>query len=385
MSCSRIEEVCGLLARWVRRGRSVVLSDSTFTAVGYRDVARSPDGQSWQLLSDVAAGSLQDVAYGGGILVAVGNDGEILTSPDGDTWTTHPSGTDAHLTEVLWDGSRFVVFGGLWVGSGTVEGKVLFSPNGVDWEVVGLAVDKYVWKAIFTGAEYVVVAQDEILVSTDAVHWQTTHTMESEGYLAGIAWNGDVYVAVGGKDYGYPWSYDTEAVVLASSDARSWTWFRPFGGSLLAVKWDGDAFVAVGRGASILRATCVGLLAELAPRETTMAPGETRELRLTISHALGDEVRVDVVAANPEMVEVPGFVTIPAGSQQTTVPVSALSIGDRTVVSAFLPGTIGGGVAEAGVAVVHGSPIPMLSFSARLMLAAALGTLGTLVLWRRVG
>src|SRR5690606_33448874 len=57
--------------------------------------------------------------------VAVGNNGTILTSPDGTTWTSRNSGTTLNLRDVAYDGN-------LWVAVGW-DGTILTSPNGVTW------------------------------------------------------------------------------------------------------------------------------------------------------------------------------------------------------------------------------------------------------------
>ena len=66
--------------------------------------------------------SLYGVAYGNSTFVAVGNEGKILTSPDGVTWTTRTSGTDNYLKGVAYGNSTFVAVGesGIILQSGSV-------------------------------------------------------------------------------------------------------------------------------------------------------------------------------------------------------------------------------------------------------------------------
>jgi hypothetical protein len=51
------------------------------------------------------------VTYGNGLFVAVGEDGTILTSPDGVTWTQRTSGTSNWLNGVAYGNGLFVAVG----------------------------------------------------------------------------------------------------------------------------------------------------------------------------------------------------------------------------------------------------------------------------------
>jgi hypothetical protein len=51
------------------------------------------------------------VTYGNGLFVAVGEDGAILTSPDGVNWTRRTSGTRNGLESVTYGNGLFVAVG----------------------------------------------------------------------------------------------------------------------------------------------------------------------------------------------------------------------------------------------------------------------------------
>ena len=59
------------------------------------------------------------MTYGNGRFVAVGEDGTILTSPDGVSWTRRTSGTSNRLEGVAYGNGLFVAVGG---------GTILTSP-----------------------------------------------------------------------------------------------------------------------------------------------------------------------------------------------------------------------------------------------------------------
>lgn len=70
-------------------------------------------GQSkWDLIDPLPqVNTLNSVIYGNSLFVAVGNNGMILTSPDGTTWTIKNSGTTYLLSSVTYGNGQFVAVG----------------------------------------------------------------------------------------------------------------------------------------------------------------------------------------------------------------------------------------------------------------------------------
>ena len=119
--------------------RGVVWSGSKFVAVGYGNtVLRSPDGFAWTLLNPGSVGdAFHSIAWTGSQFVAVGYDTTTaanvhpLTSPDGITWTrrnlatTNTSINTVSLNDIAWLGNQLVAVG--W------GGWILSSPDGLTW------------------------------------------------------------------------------------------------------------------------------------------------------------------------------------------------------------------------------------------------------------
>jgi hypothetical protein len=82
-------------------------------------------GTTWTLRS--TGKQLNGVAYGNNTFVVVGENGIILTSSDGMSWTVRNSGANAPLYSVTYGNGLFVAVG--W------PGLILTSPDGVNWTV----------------------------------------------------------------------------------------------------------------------------------------------------------------------------------------------------------------------------------------------------------
>jgi hypothetical protein len=74
-------------------------------------ILTSPDGVSWTQQTSGTSNSLGGVTYGDGLFVAVGERGTILTSPDGVNWTAQASPTSNDLYGVAYGNGTFVAVG----------------------------------------------------------------------------------------------------------------------------------------------------------------------------------------------------------------------------------------------------------------------------------
>ena len=191
-----------------------------------------PDPDPGWRVARKGIGNLHSVAWGGGSYVAVGEGGEIWTSPDGLSWSDRtPDAVSRDLRAVLWDGERFVVAG---LGASGVE--VLTSPDGRAWTPAAAAPfasspAAFAWN----GRVHVAVGPGgQVLVSADAVEWKAQASGVTTD-LRGLAWGAGTFVAVG-----------AERTLLTSPDGVQWTSRRVPRASLdlHAITWTGARFVA---------------------------------------------------------------------------------------------------------------------------------------------
>ena len=149
---------------------SVAFGSGTYVAVGTDGtIVRSTDGERWQeAVDNPASSTLWDVAWGGGWFVAVGFD-TIVRSVDGDRWVEASDAWASDLPKlfgVASDGNRFVAVG--------LSGEIVFSADGDRWSHVGdSATEAYLSGVAWGGGYFVAVgAQGTVLRSSDGDRWE---------------------------------------------------------------------------------------------------------------------------------------------------------------------------------------------------------------------
>ncbi|MEO6996394.1 MAG: immunoglobulin domain-containing protein [Lacunisphaera sp.] len=153
---------------------------------------------SWQWASPTPTGNhIVSFVYGGGQFVGVGNFGEIVTSPDGATWTARESGIYDPLNQVAYDGTRFVAVGGA---------TNLTSTDGVVWTKL---TPTATMGAIAAGNNrFVATTTNGFLTCTDGTNWTQINTSSSPGK---ICFTNGIFVAI-----------DATGHALSSPDGLSW-------------------------------------------------------------------------------------------------------------------------------------------------------------------
>src|SRR5436189_4668027 len=82
----------------------VFVSSALFLGSGARGFGQS----HWEVKPSNASASLNAVVFGNGLFVAVGDNGVVVTSPDGEQWTPRVSGTMDRLPAIAFGNGRFV-------------------------------------------------------------------------------------------------------------------------------------------------------------------------------------------------------------------------------------------------------------------------------------
>ena len=95
---------------------------STYYTVGV-GIYSSTDLLNWDYISP---GLFFGIAFNESLLVAVGSNGGIFTSPDGILWEPQVSNTTESLRAIEWNGTHFVAVGG--------NGIIVTSADGLSWD-----------------------------------------------------------------------------------------------------------------------------------------------------------------------------------------------------------------------------------------------------------
>jgi hypothetical protein len=262
----------------------VVFTGSLFVAVGTR-IFTSPDAVTWTERPAPRAVNLRGVAWTGTQLVAVGEEGVVLTSGDGSTWversippvlspllggvaasasrivavgeqqdaqgqadvlvlsstdgvtwTAAPTIPGGFLGGVTWSGTQFVAVGAS-MGSSLSAPMSVTSPDGLAWTVHRLdpAVGSFFRNVVHGGSVYVAGGYPANASSPDGIAWQATPGA-FDGY--GLAWNGNRFLSCG-----YVYCHvSTDGVTWDQAPAT-----LPGSGTLvLGLTWGNDRWVGVG-------------------------------------------------------------------------------------------------------------------------------------------
>ena len=143
------------------------------------------------------------VAYGNSLFVAVGNNGTILTSADGNSWTQQhlpyspPSLNTVMLNSVAFGDSKFIAVG---------DKTILTSSDGVNWNPINYVtfegnpayyIQSWLTSVTYSNNTFIILGKSgTIITSPDGVNW-TEQDVNSASQLNGIASGNNTFVAVG--------------------------------------------------------------------------------------------------------------------------------------------------------------------------------------------
>jgi hypothetical protein len=217
---------------------AVAQHDNILVAVGSSHtgalVLFSSTGDAWTpaSLPNGAGNGLYDVTFAAGLFVAVGQNGALLTSPDGVSWTLKDVGVTADLRSVRYDGTRFLAVGG--------DHTVLTSRDGVAWTMLGGRPSiTALWDVAYADGRFVAVGElAGIWWSTDGASWTAASGQPADAYLGfyGVTYGAAGWVAVGDEQAAS--SVDGVHWTFGSSEQLGDVTYGPIGGV--------DRYVALG-------------------------------------------------------------------------------------------------------------------------------------------
>lgn len=180
--------------------------------------------------------SLRAAASNGSNIVVVGDNGTIITSPDGVTWTVRVNAIDCgiiacSLRTVNWNGSQFLTAGD--------NLYVLRSYDGNTWDELHKGGILSYFSLIWTGSQYVAGASGGWLATSPDGGTFTGGSAPSDIYY-GLAYNGSTIITASQQN------------IRASTDGVNWTAQLPVGGGFrYSAAWSGTQFMVVGAAGAV--------------------------------------------------------------------------------------------------------------------------------------
>ena len=219
---------------------STTYGNDTFVAVGDNGaIITSPDGVTWTSQISGYPNNLYGITYGNNIFVAVG-EGNTLTSPDGVTWTPQAAGAFTNFFAITYGNNTFVKVGG--------NGTILTSPDTVTWTLRSSGTNQNLNGVTYGNDTFVAVGYNgTITTSPDGVTW-TPQASGTDYQLSGITYGNSSFVVSGGS-----------GKIFTSPDGISWI-YRVTGviKSLNDITYGCNTFVTVGQTGTILQSDPLG-------------------------------------------------------------------------------------------------------------------------------
>lgn len=160
---------------------------------------------------------LHGVCFGEEEFVAVGANGTVMTSPDGEAWLNQESGTRITLHGVAHASGRFVAVGEL--------GLILYSDDARSWQRADSPWFYHLHAVTWGDGLFVAVGEDSaILTSPDGMTW----TLRGAGSLPlnSVSHGNGVFLAGGGKVTDFtinPPQGISPQILLRSNDGLEWS------------------------------------------------------------------------------------------------------------------------------------------------------------------
>jgi len=226
-----------------RELRQIVGGESRFLATGNGVVGMSLDGYVWSIEEQPTESRVYGLTWGGEGYLAVGEDGFMMTSPEGSDWT--------QLSEKSFDHSGTWEIDELAMGGSTIIGVgagIIRSRRGIEWVWRPSPGDVGPRSVIWTGSDFWAAGENGVIRSRDGILWSQA-LVDHELRLYDIVWNGSLFVVVGWN----PSIGDGRKLILTSPDGLHWLyqWFEQED-HFFTVGWTGSRFAVAGSGPQYL-------------------------------------------------------------------------------------------------------------------------------------
>lgn len=135
-------------------------------AVGYNGyISSSSDGENWSVPTQSVSNHLRTIVYGNGKFVAMGDYGTSITSTDGINWTTRQLAGNAAASwnAVTYGNGRFVAVGTSW--------RSISSIDGINWTDTPSNETTNFNSIGYDGNVFLAMKYKDRMTSTDGINW----------------------------------------------------------------------------------------------------------------------------------------------------------------------------------------------------------------------
>jgi len=171
---------------------AIAYGEGLFVLVGYGGMILTSDNGSsgWTSRVSPVSPTFWDIIHTGTEFVAVGTSGNVVSSGDGISWATTPSGFTQTMMAVGYGNGRFVSTGS---NSSSDTGHVWTSPDGRVWTDHFSGYEEFMYDMEAIGSRYFITG-GKIITSTNGTDWTAAH--DATGWsIQSLAYGDDVYVA----------------------------------------------------------------------------------------------------------------------------------------------------------------------------------------------
>ncbi|WP_405079938.1 cadherin-like beta sandwich domain-containing protein [Paenibacillus chitinolyticus] len=191
-------------------------------------VGRAEAAGTWDNVPNSAGTDLNQVAFGNGKWVAVGNSGTIMTSSDGLSWSK--------TTIALSSAVGVTYAGNQWIVAGA-DGKIATSPDAATWTVRTTVTSANLSAVAHNGTVWVIVGYNGVLLSSpDGIAW-TPRTSGTTANFYSVTYGGGLFAAVG-----------SAGTIRTSPDGITWTTRSGGPDDLMGITYGAGQFLAGGLG-----------------------------------------------------------------------------------------------------------------------------------------
>ncbi|MFM9954303.1 MAG: immunoglobulin domain-containing protein [Opitutaceae bacterium] len=231
---------------------SVAYATNQWVAVGEQGtILTSPDGISWtKRPSGFPTRWLVSVGYGAGIWIAVGEGGLVLTSPDAVVWTPRISGTTARLNGIAYGGARWIAV--------AESGELITSTDSANWTKLSPSTDR-LRGLLYAYGQFVITGDNGLMRTTIDTTDYAANVLPGGFFVESVAYGRRAFVAVGEDGY-----------AITSTDAVTWSSLASGTTSYLrGITFFNGQFIAVGTSGAILTTPAPGTAWTPRPSGTT--------------------------------------------------------------------------------------------------------------------